>query len=144
MTWEERWHPLREEWVILADHRQDRPWSGETLPSEEPYVPEYASDCYLCPRNSRVSGKVNPDYKQIFVFDNDHPSVALDAPASEMPTSPVYKSQPATGISRVVCYSPKHNLTLTELEHAEIVNLLNTWQEQYSELGEHTAIKHVL
>jgi UDPglucose--hexose-1-phosphate uridylyltransferase len=144
MTWEERWHPLRKEWVIIAAHRQDRPWSGETLQAEEKNLPEYISDCYLCPGNSRVSGKVNPPYKQIYVFDNDHPSVSLDAPENDMPLSPLYKAQRAEGIARVVCYSPKHNLTLTELEHVEIANLLNTWQEQYSELGEHPAIKHVL
>src|SRR5262249_3962820 len=128
MTWEERWHPLREEWVIIAAHRQDRPWSGETLLLEEGSLPEYLPDCYLCPGNMRISGKVNPDYKQIFVFENDHPSVALDAPEIEAPPSLLYRVQPATGIARVVCYSPKHNLTLTELEQEEIVNLLGTWQ----------------
>jgi UDPglucose--hexose-1-phosphate uridylyltransferase len=144
MTWEERWHPLREEWVIIAAHRQDRPWSGEMLQSEEMHLPEYVADCYLCPGNTRVSGKVNPVYEQIFVFDNDHPSVALDAPTNQVPPSSLYKAQRAEGIARVVCYSPKHNLTLTELENAEIVNLLNTWQGQYSELGDNPAMKHVL
>jgi UDPglucose--hexose-1-phosphate uridylyltransferase len=144
MTWEERWHPLREEWVIIAAHRQDRPWSGETTPSEELVLREYEPDCYLCPGNTRVSGKVNPDYEQIFVFDNDHPSVSLAAPENERPGSPVYRARPATGLSRVVCYSPKHNLTLTELEQTEIVALLKTWQEQYSELGARSEIDHVL
>ena len=144
MTWEERWHPLREEWVIIAAHRQDRPWSGDILPSEERDLPEYAVDCYLCPGNERVSGKVNPDYERIYVFDNDHPSVAMDAPSPKPLTSPIYLAQPATGISRVVCYSPKHNLTLTELGHGEIVNLLRAWQEQYTELSERPEIKHVL
>src|SRR6476620_8452760 len=100
MTWEERWHPLREEWVIIAAHRQDRPWSGDILPSEERDLPEYAVDCYLCPGNERVSGKVNPDYERIYVFDNDHPSVAMDAPSPKPLTSPIYLAQPATGISR--------------------------------------------
>ena len=57
MYWEERWHPLREEWVIVAAHRQDRPWSGETIQHGEGALPEYLPDCYLCPRNLRVSGK---------------------------------------------------------------------------------------
>jgi len=144
MTWEERWHPLREEWVMIAAHRQDRPWSGDKTPSETSDLPAFVPDCYLCPGNTRISGKVNPDYAQIFVFDNDHPSVALDAPPNDQPPSPIYQARPATGISRVVCYSPKHNMTLTELELPEIVNLLKTWQEQYSELGSHPEIKHVL
>lgn len=143
MTWEERWHPLREEWIIIAAHRQNRPWSGETLDSQKKTVPEYVEDCYLCPRNLRVSGKTNDDYKQIFVFDNDHPSVAENAPESEIPQSPVYKSQRANGMARVVCYSPKHNLTLTELSVDEIVNLFKTWQQQFLDLGSREDINQV-
>jgi UDPglucose--hexose-1-phosphate uridylyltransferase len=144
MTWEERWHPLREEWVIIAAHRQDRPWSGETLDSHPQVLPEYVSDCYLCPGNSRVSGKANPEYERIFVFDNDHPSVSMDAPPNEPPASEVYRARAATGISRVVCYSSKHNLTLAELSPDEIENLLKTWQEEYTELGSRREIDHVL
>jgi len=144
MTWEERWHPLRGEWVIVAAHRQDRPWSGDTVQTEQPELSEYVPDCYLCPGNSRVSGQVNPAYEQIFVFDNDHPSVAMDAPKSDAPPSSVYSARPATGISRVVCYTPKHNLTLTELEQPEIVNLMSTWSEQYLLLSQHREINHVL
>ncbi len=145
MTWEERWHPLREEWVVIAAHRQDRPWSGETLAAvEEKTLPGFVEDCYLCPRNPRVSGKVNDDYRQIFVFDNDHPSVDINAPENDTPPSPVYKARPARGISRVVCYSPKHNLTLTELSVPEIANLMHVWQEQYRDLGDRNEIEHVL
>ena len=144
MTWEERWHPLREEWVVIAAHRQDRPWSGETLATEEKALPEFVDDCYLCPRNSRVSGKVNPDYEQIFVFDNDHPSVDINAPENVVPQSSVYKARPARGISRVVCYSPKHNLTLTELSIPEIEILMCVWQQQYLDLGARPEIEHVL
>ena len=144
MTWEERWHPLREEWVIVAAHRQDRPWRGEKVIAKEHGLPAYAPDCYLCPGNPRVSGKVNPNYEQIFVFDNDHPSVSFDAPTIEQPTSSVYKARPAHGISRVVCYSPRHDLTLAELGPDQIAALLQTWQEQYLDLGSRPEIEHVL
>jgi UDPglucose--hexose-1-phosphate uridylyltransferase len=143
MTWEERWHPLREEWVIIAAHRQDRPWSGETVASQVNPIPDYDPDCYLCPGNERVSGKTNPDYDQVFVFDNDHPSVALDAPVNT-PVALPNRSRPATGISRVVCYSPQHNVTLAELGSAEIENLMQTWQQQYEELADLQEIEHVL
>ena len=144
MTWEERWHPLREEWVIIAAHRQDRPWSGEKVASSEAVLSEYAADCYLCPRNARVSGEVNPDYSQIFVFDNDHPSVSFDAPVIDQPAWPVYKTRPARGISRVVCYSPRHDMTLSELGTNDVTALLRTWQEQYIDLGGRPEIEHVL
>jgi UDPglucose--hexose-1-phosphate uridylyltransferase len=144
MVWEERWHPLREEWVIIAAHRQDRPWSGGTVEHEEEELAEYVDDCYLCPGNARVSGMVNPHYPQTFVFDNDHPSVSPDAPIGLIPSPGIYRNRPARGIARVVCYSPKHNLTLGELEPAEIKNLLNVWQEQYQDLGSRPEIAHVL
>lgn len=144
MTWEQRWHPLREEWIIVAAHRQDRPWSGETLEGAQSHVPEYVPDCYFCPGNTRVSGKRNENYKSTFVFDNDHPCVGLDAPRQlEMPRG-VFKNSPATGIARVLCYSPLHNMTLAELELSEIETLLGVWQEQYVELSNHEGINNVL
>ncbi len=48
------------------------------------------------------------------------------------------------GISRVVCYSPKHNLTLTELSVEEIAGLMRVWQQQYLDLGLRPEIEHVL
>jgi UDPglucose--hexose-1-phosphate uridylyltransferase len=144
MVWEERWHPLREEWVIVAAHRQDRPWSGSTMEHETEELPEYVPDCYLCPGNPRVSGMVNPHYLQTFVFDNDHPSVSPSAPVELNRPAGVYRNQPARGIARVVCYSPKHNLTLGELEPAEIETLLHVWQAQYKDLGSRPEIAHVL
>ena len=143
-VWEERWHPLREEWVIVAAHRQDRPWSGETVPHEQQVLPPYVSDCYLCPGNTRISGLVNPAYQGAYVFDNDHPCVGLNAPA-DVPRPPgIYQNRPAHGIARVVCYTPRHDLALAQLAPNEVENLMATWQAQYQELGQREDIKHVL
>ena len=143
MAWEERWHPLREEWVIIAAHRQDRPWSGGMVEHEAEVLPGYVPDCYLCPGNPRVSGKVNPQYEHTFVFDNDHPSVSPEAPVELAAPTGIYRNRPARGLARVVCYSPQHNLTLGELEPAEIEKLLRVWQEQYLDLGSRPEIAHV-
>jgi UDPglucose--hexose-1-phosphate uridylyltransferase len=144
MVWEERWHPLREEWVIVAAHRQDRPWSGGTVQHAEKELPEYLPDCFFCPGNARVGGERNPDYVSTFVFDNDHPCVAMNAPRELEPPGGIYRNRPARGISRVVCYSPKHNLTLGELAAGEIESLLRVWRDQYSELAARPEIEHVL
>src|SRR5215471_315049 len=80
-VWEERWHPLREEWVIVAAHRQNRPWSGHTVQSDDRPDPEYVKDCYLCPGNTRAEGVRNAQYAGVYVFDNDFPCVGQDAPA---------------------------------------------------------------
>ncbi len=143
-VWEERWHPLREEWVIIAAHRQDRPWNGRTVVREEKASAEYAADCYLCPGNVRISGARNPEYSGTFTFDNDHPSVAINAAENLLKPAGIYRNRPARGIARVICYSPKHNLSLAELSVAEIERLLRVWQEQYRDLGERPEISHVL
>jgi UDPglucose--hexose-1-phosphate uridylyltransferase len=143
-TWEERWHPLREEWVIIAAHRQNRPWSGETLSHAEETEPEYVAECYLCPGNIRVSGRQNPAYDSVFVFDNDHPCVGTDAPQNLAKPAGIYKNRAADGLARVVCYSPKHNLTLAELELSEVENLLTAWQRQYTDLAARPSVSHVL
>src|SRR5262245_15333767 len=116
MIWEQRWHPLREEWVVIAAHRQDRPWSGERVADAARPTPHHVDDCYLCPGNARVSGARNPPYEGVFVFDNDHPCVGPAAPRDLPPPPGIYRSAPALGIARVVCYSPRHDLTLAELE----------------------------
>lgn len=143
-VWEERWHPLREEWVLVAAHRQNRPWNGEMLEKGQTDAPEYVEDCYLCPRNERVGGAVNDDYKSVYVFDNDHPCVGSDAPTDLEKASGFYKNRPAKGTARVICYSPKHNLSLAELSSEEIENVIRVWQAQYAELAQRPEVNHVL
>ncbi len=143
INWEERWHPLREEWVMIAAHRQNRPWSGETVGRELRALPRYVADCYLCPGNARVGGAVNPDYDGVFVFENDHPCVGDDAP--EPGRAPgIYLNRSARGMARVVCYSPRHDLSLAELEPVEVENLIGAWQREYADLGGRSGIEHVL
>jgi UDPglucose--hexose-1-phosphate uridylyltransferase len=144
VAWEQRWHPLREEWVIVAAHRNDRPWHGERAAASSTRPPAYVEDCYFCPGNPRVSGARNPQYGSVFVFDNDHPCVGPQAPQSLAAAPGIYRNSPATGIARVVCYSPLHNVTLAELEHREILALLVAWREQYVELGARPEVRHVL
>src|SRR3954465_7380298 len=142
--WEERWHPLREEWVIVAAHRQSRPWSGAEITGQAPKPPAFDPSCYLCPGNVRVSGPRNPTYTGTCVFDNDHPCVGERAPREVAPPAGVYRNRPATGVARVVCYSPRHDLTLAELDVDGVDDLLRTWQEQMRELAAHPDVNYVL
>jgi UDPglucose--hexose-1-phosphate uridylyltransferase len=144
MTWEERFHPLRKEWVVIAAHRQDRPWSGNVVGERGSSAPSHDSTCYLCPGNVRVSGQRNDDYTGVFVFDNDHPCVGPNAPEPAPPPGGLYRVRPATGLARVVCYSPRHDLTLAELEVGEIEALLAEWQRQYRDLGGRPEVRSVL
>lgn len=144
MAWEERWHPLRREWVVISSHRNDRPWSGATVGDATRTLPGYDPTCYLCPGNTRISGARNDDYTGVFVFDNDHPSVGPNAPL-DLETPPgIYRNRPAAGMSRVVCFTPRHDLTLAELPHDRIVELLQTLQGQHRDLAERSEVRQVL
>lgn len=141
--WEERWHPLREEWVIVAAHRQGRPWIGQTVGAQEQPPPRYLPDCYLCPGNTRVSGAQNPAYTGVYVFDNDHPCVGPDAPGFEEPPPP-YRARRAAGLARVICYSPRHDLTVAEMAEADIAQIAGAWQQQTRDLGARPEVRQVL
>jgi UDPglucose--hexose-1-phosphate uridylyltransferase len=144
MTWEERWHPLRREWVVVAAHRQNRPWNSEEVSHDPRRVAPYVEDCYLCPGNPRVSGARNADYNGVFVFDNDHPCVGAAAPL-ELPSPPgIYQNRPARGVARVICYTPRHDLSLAELGSHGILELMRVWQAQYRELAARPEVRHVL
>jgi UDPglucose--hexose-1-phosphate uridylyltransferase len=130
--------------VIVAAHRQNRPWVGETVERRpKAALPEHDASCTFCPRNTRVSGQQNPDYRGVFVFDNDHPCVGADAPQPSVPESP-YRSRPARGLARVVCYTPRHDRTLAELDVAGVDALLSAWQQQQLDLSGRPGVEHVL
>jgi len=128
----------------VAAHRQSRPWSGAEVGARDAAPPAFDPGCYLCPGNARISGRVNPKYTSTFVFDNDHPCVGADAPKTLAPPPGIYRSGPATGIARVVCYSPRHDIALAELDVSDVDTLLATWQAQMRELALHPDVRFVL
>ncbi|BCL82840.1 galactose-1-phosphate uridylyltransferase [Ktedonobacteria bacterium brp13] len=144
LKWEERWHPLREEWVVIAAHRQGRPWRGETVAISDKDIPTYQYNCYLCPGNLRVSGERNPNYRSVHVFDNDHPCVGQNAPEKPIAPAHLYQSRNARGIARVVCFNPLHNLTMAEMPLQNIEEIIATWQDQVYALRQRPNVKHLL
>ena len=54
VAWEQRWHPLREEWVIVAAHRQDRPWQGERRPRLADTAAQHTSRTAISARATRA------------------------------------------------------------------------------------------
>lgn len=116
--WEKRWHPLREEWVVYAAHRNSRPWTTGMSEKQVDSSPAYDHTCYLCPGNARIHGDKNPLYTDVFIFDNDHPVVGTDAPPVHYPSEKkgnIYLKERANGIAKVVCYDPRHNMTLSDI-----------------------------
>ncbi|MFO1050758.1 MAG: galactose-1-phosphate uridylyltransferase [Planctomycetota bacterium] len=143
-TWEQRWHPFRREWVVVAAHRDKRPWIGQTVEHGRRHGVQHDPKCTFCPGNARVSGRVNPDYGGVFAFDNDLPCVGPDAPVDLEPAPGIYRNRRADGLARVVCYHPRHDLRLADLDVDGVEALLRCWQQQYRELGARPEVNHVL
>lgn len=148
-----RYNPLINEWVLVSPHRSTRPWQGQNETVNATALPEYDKECYLCPGNIRANGMENPAYENCFVFENDFAALKQDEiffeqdkknpNASELLKQTFFKARPERGISRVVCFSPKHNLTLPEMEVKAIENIITTWQQEYNNLGKIDYINYV-
>lgn len=138
-----RYNPLIDEWVLVSPHRSKRPWQGqkETVNTEK--LPQYDPTCYLCPGNERSNGTKNPDYTDSFVFENDFAALLEEEVASEAANHPLFQLKPERGINKVVCFSPRHDLTIPEMEVSAIEKVIQTWKEQYIELGSKDFINHV-
>ena len=125
---------LSGEWVLVSPQRNKRPWQGYHHSSKNELRPRYDQHCYLCPGNSRVEGKNNPDYKGPFVFQNDFPALLSEKEFNES-ESPLLQVESVSGICRVVCFSERHDLTLPELELDAMEKVVQVWEEQEKELG---------
>ena len=47
------------------------------------------------------------------------------------------------GICRVVCFSPRHDLTIANMDAADLRKVVDTWVEQFVELGARPEISYV-
>ncbi|MFC1573955.1 galactose-1-phosphate uridylyltransferase [Candidatus Latescibacterota bacterium] len=138
-----RWNPILGEWVIIAPATQIRPWSGAVVSPVKSDLPDYDPECYLCPGVQRAGGQVNPEYEGVFIFDNDFPTLSLDYTVTDdLPLAA--QEQPARGICRVVCFSPKHNITLPEMEKSDILGVLQALSGQFRDLSAVPDIEHVM
>ena len=131
-----RYNQLTGEWVLVSPQRTKRPWQGqvEKLPSDQ--RPAYDPKCYLCPGNQRAEGAHNPDYDSTFVFTNDFSALLPNSPEREENQPQLLKMSPIKGTCRVICFSPRHDLTMREMPKEDIRRVVDVWAEQITELGE--------
>ena len=134
---------LTGERVLVSPHRSKRPWQGkvEDLPKDE--RPVYDPKCYLCPGNERAGGVKNPDYKHTFVFTNDFAALQVDTPVGEFNKNNLLQARSESGICKVICFSPRHDLTLPLMDVPTIRQVVDLWVEQYKELGGRPDIDYV-
>ena len=129
-----RYNPLLDEWVLVSPGRTRRPWSGATELVRSSALPPYDPDCYLCPGNKRASGEINPTYESTFVFDNDFPALNPSASQASL-SSGLLRAEGEVGTCRVLCFSPRHDLSLGDFSAPEALKVIDAWADQTSDLG---------
>ena len=132
-----RFNPLLNEWVLVSPHRTQRPWQGQQEADSRALRPEHDPNCYLCAGNKRASGDINPHYSDTFVFANDYAALNQDSEELEPNGNPLFQTESVRGECRVMCFSPRHDLTLAEMSLQEISKVISVWISQYAELAQH-------
>ena len=131
-----RYNVLTGEWVFVSPHRNRRPWQGRVEPAPAAARPPHDPQCYLCAGNVRANGERNPPYTSTYVFTNDFPAFLPETPSQDATQHPLLQAHVQAGTCRVVCFSPRHDLTLAQMPVAEIRTVVDTWAEQVTELGQ--------
>lgn len=138
-----RYNPLIDEWILVSPQRTKRPWQGKVEKIAEPASLQYDPQCYLCPGNVRAGSARNEKYTSTFVFDNDFSALLQDIPDIKSNQEHLIVAEAERGICRVVCFSPRHDLTLPTMDQSQIRKVVRVWIEQYRHLGRLPWIKHV-
>ncbi len=139
-----RFNPLTREWILVSPHRSKRPWLGQVEKRTSEAVPAYDPECYLCPGNERAGGIKNEAYTGTYVFNNDFSALLPEIQSDkENNQHPLMRAESESGICRVVCFSPRHDLTLPELDIPTISNVIQTWTRETVDLSSRKNIAYV-
>ncbi len=138
-----RFNPLNREWVLVSPQRTERPWQGQLERPATEQPPAYDPACYLCPGNARAGGARNPVYAETFVFDNDFAAMRPDTPAGEVDEAGLLVARSEAGRCRVVCFSPRHDLTISRMTVAEVRRMVDTWVAEFVSLASEPRIRSV-
>ncbi len=134
---------LTGEWILVSPHRTKRPWNGKTEDAAADKMPEYDPNCYLCPGNTRAGGVANPKYEDTFLFVNDYSALIPGIPKGDINEENLLIARSEEGICKVICFSPRHDLTLARMSPEKIVRVIDLWIDQYKELGGDPNINYV-
>jgi len=138
-----RLNMLTGEWVLVAPHRTKRPWQGHEEGNTRKTSLAYDPACYLCPGNTRANGITNPAYPDTYSFVNDFSALVSDLPEFTLKEADLLNARSEKGLCKVICFSPKHDLTLAEMEIPGIASVIATWQNEFKILGELPYINYV-
>jgi len=138
-----RYNLLTRAWVLVSPHRAKRPWQGALAKGLQADLPRYDPTCYLCPGNERAGGVRNPQYSETLVFRNDFPALLEDGPSGRVSDQGLLISEPERGVCRVICFTPRHDLSLSRMGQGDVRRVVDLWADQYAELGSLPYINHV-
>ena len=153
-----RYNPLTDSWVLVSPHRTKRPWQGQVEKNASEVRPTYDPTCYLCPTNKRANGDTNPNYADVYAFDNDFAALLTDKVNTVTPhrdeaegikgganfsSNALFQVKHERGLSRVICFSPRHDLTLPEMTTEQIRKVVDLWCAEYTTLGAIDFINYV-
>ena len=132
-----RFNPLTGQWVLVSPQRTQRPWQGRNEAVAGGQRPAHDPGCYLCPGNQRAGGIANPRYGGTFVFDNDFAALQDTGGADDAAEvgGPLFRAEGVRGSCRVVCFSPRHDLTLAEMSPADVTAVIDTYAAETATLG---------
>ncbi|MCK5814963.1 MAG: UDP-glucose--hexose-1-phosphate uridylyltransferase [Flavobacteriaceae bacterium] len=137
-----RFNILTGEWVLVSPHRAKRPWQGQEEEISTEQRPSYDENCYLCAGNTRTSGEVNPDYKDVFIFMNDFAALEKESKVFSIDEG-LIKAKSEQGICKVICFSPDHSKSLAQMTADEITKVVEIWKNEYKLLGSEPTINYV-
>lgn len=126
---------LTNQWIQVSPHRTQRPWQGKLESTGTGGGLTHDPGCYLCPGNTRAGGSVNPVYTKTFAFDNDYAALLPDTPEAKRNEQDLLVARSERGLCRVICFHPRHDLTIPELSQREVRDIVDVWVAQYQELG---------
>lgn len=128
-------NPLTGEAVVVSPHRMQRPWQGRREAPASAGAPRHDPACYLCPGNTRAGGARNPDYETTFVFTNDFAALLPGVPEPESNDHPLLRREAVRGTCQVICFSPRHDLTLAQFAPSQLRRVVDLWAERAEALG---------
>ncbi len=138
-----RWNPLKQEWILVSPHRTQRPWQGQREEIATSPSVSYDPNCYLCPGNTRAGTKKNPCYTGTFAFDNDYAALKPNQLDDSIDESGLLRAETENGTCRVLCFSPRHDLTLATMTVAEVRTVVDMWRAQTKELSSRPDTQYV-
>ena len=138
-----RYNPLINSWVLVSPHRTKRPWQGQVEKTITDVRPAHDPTCYLCANNMRSNGEQNPDYPDVFSFTNDFSALLEEVPTVNNDSDELFKSKTERGLCKVICFSPRHDLTIPEMEETGIRKVVDLWCTEYQALSQVDFIKYV-